>query len=199
LAAAFPFFGACSSAGEDGFAGIAAKLLIMEGNFFNSRRFYAGAIAAFTRALEFEETRPYAEYGLGAVYLALDEDDAALERFAAAKKALAVLGRDQHRELRYRIDYNTGVIRFRQGDYTAAAAEFRQALEADSGRVEAKRNLELSLLSASRPANAAAVPLEMAGIDAKAEAVFDYIRQKEQDQWKSREWTGDDSAAGPDY
>jgi Ca-activated chloride channel family protein len=171
----------------------------MEGNFFSARRSYAEAIAAFTRALEYAEARPYAEYGLGAVYLAMDEGAAALGRFEAAEEALAALGRTQHRELSYRIHYNTGVIRFRRGDYTAAAADFRQALEADSGRVEAKRNLELSLLSASQPESAAAAPAEMAGTNARAEAVFEYLRQKEQDQWKSREWTEAGSAAGPDY
>jgi Ca-activated chloride channel family protein len=189
----------CSGLSGAGFAGITAKLLIMEGNFFNSRRFYAEAIAAFTRALEYEEVRAYAEYGLGAVYLAMDEGAAALGRFDAAGEALAGLPREQHRELSYRIRYNAGIIRFQRGEYLAAAGEFRRALEADPGRIEAKRNLELSLLSASPPGNAAAAPGEAAGTGGRAEALFDYIRRKEQNQWKSREWTEDGAAAGPDY
>jgi Ca-activated chloride channel family protein len=171
----------------------------MEGNFFSARRLYAEAIAAFTRALEFAETRPYAEYGLGAVYLVMEESAAALVRFEAAEKALAALGPSRHRELSYRLHYNTGVIRFHQGDFTVAAAKFRQALEIDSSRIEAKRNLELSLLSASQPESASSVPAEIVETRARREAVFDYLRQKEQDQWKSREWAEDDSATGPDY
>jgi Ca-activated chloride channel family protein len=171
----------------------------MEGSFFSARRLYAEAIAAYTEALSYGEAAPYAEYGLGTVYLALEEGAAALGRFAAAEEALAAFPRDQHRELRYRIHYNAGIIRFQRGDFTEAAGEFRKALEADSGRIGAKRNLELSLLSASRPENTGAAPLEAGGSGGGAEALFDYIRQKERDQWKSREWAEDASPAGPDY
>jgi Ca-activated chloride channel family protein len=176
---------------------LSGKLLVMEGNFFSSRGMYTEAISSYSRALRYGEAAPYGEYGLGAVYLFLDEGKAAQQRFAAAEKALRLLPREYHLELSYRIRYNDGIIRFEEGDYRGAAGQFRKALEIDGSRIEAKRNLELSLLSLSRmnaPVSAPSAPAGGGG----AEALFDYIRQKEQAQWKSREWN-EDIAAGPDY
>jgi Ca-activated chloride channel family protein len=184
--------GSCSPA--------AGKLKIVEGSFYQSRGMYTEAIAAYLDALDYDEAAPYAEFGLGVIYLAMDETEAALGRFAAAETALKALGGEGHTELIYRIHYNTGFIRFTQGDFPAAAGEFTRALEADGSHIDAKRNLELSLLSLNREENtaSAAVPLGQAG-DGGGEILFDYIRQKEQDRWKSREWAEDTAVSGPDY
>jgi Ca-activated chloride channel family protein len=181
-------------------SGASGKFKIIEGGFFNQQGMYAEAIAAYRSSLTFPGAAPYGEYGLGVMYLTLDEGDAALERFTAAEKALAVLGGDEHRELLYRIHYNRGVIRFHNGDFTEAAGEFRKALEADSRRIEAKRNLELSLLSVNPRGGAAPAPLS-GGSSAgeRNEVFFDYLRQKEQDRWRSREWIEDAPLSGPDY
>jgi Ca-activated chloride channel family protein len=169
----------------------------MEGNFFSSRGMYTEAISSYSRALGYPEAAPYGEYGLGAVYLSLDEGRAAQRRFTAAEEALRRLSREDHLELIYRIRYNTGIIRFGGGDYEGAAEQFRKALEIDGRRVEAKRNLELSLLSLSRFSVPVSVPSAPSG-GGGTETLFEYIRQKEQAQWKSREWT-ENAAAGPDY
>jgi Ca-activated chloride channel family protein len=173
----------------------------MEGSFHFARNRTPEAISAYLKALDFDETAPYAEYGLGYIYLVLGENAAALGRFAAAEEALARLPQDtEHYELVYRIHYNTGVIQFQEGDYTGAAREFRKALEADGSRIEAKRNLELSLLSLGSRGNAAETLLihhEAGG--GEIDTFLDYIRRKEQDRWKSREWAGDTPVSGPDY
>ncbi|MDR3171710.1 MAG: tetratricopeptide repeat protein [Treponema sp.] len=184
---------------------IPGKLLVMEGNFFNSRGMYTEAIASYLKALEHRDVLPYAEFGLGSVYSTLDEGTVALARFAAAAEALRELPEHTHRELVYAIHYNTGVVHFEQEDYAGAAGAFRLALETDGSRVEAKRNLELSLLSlAQEPAETAAEESQAAKApsqraEAGAQALFDYLRRKEQDQWKSREWIEDAPASGPDY
>jgi Ca-activated chloride channel family protein len=180
---------------------VSGKLMLIRGNFFNAQGLYTEAILSYLEALEFTETAPYAEYGLGSVYLSLDEGTAALQHFAAAEKGLAPLLREEHHELIYRIHYNSGVVCFQIGDYGGAAEQFRTALETDSSRIEAKRNLELSLLSLTRQSSPAS---GSPGIDLREEqkgpqVLFDYIRRKEHDQWKSREWTEDTRAAGPDY
>jgi Ca-activated chloride channel family protein len=175
---------------------ISGKLRIIEGNFFYTRGMYTAAIRSYLEALRYPETVPYGEYGLGSVYLSLNEGTAAARRFADAEKALRALPRENHRELAYRIYYNSGIIRFEEKDYKGAVEQFRNALEIDSGRVEAKRNLELSLLSLNS-AVSAAVP-EDVPVWGEMEALFEYIREKEQTQWKSREWT-ENAAAGPDY
>jgi Ca-activated chloride channel family protein len=177
----------------------AGKLMLLRGNFLSARGLYTEAILAYLEALEYDETAPYAEYGLGSACLALDEDAAALQRFAAAEERLAGMPREDHRELLYRINYNRGVVRFHAGDFSAAAEEFRAALETDGSRIEAKRNLELSLLSMTGRSASAAPGVNLAEEPTGSQALFEYIRQKEQDQWKSREWSGETDFTGPDY
>jgi Ca-activated chloride channel family protein len=178
---------------------VVGKLMLLRGNFLSARGMYTEAILAYLEALEYDETAPYAEYGLGAACLALDEDAAALDRFAAAEERLTGMAREDHRELIYRINYNRGVVRFHAGDFAAAADGFRAALETDSSRIEAKRNLELSLLSLTGQSSGAASALNLGDEPRGSQALFDYIRRKESDQWKSREWSGDADFTGPDY
>jgi Ca-activated chloride channel family protein len=186
-------------------SGMQGKLFIMEGNFFNSRGMYTEAIASYLRALDYDDSAPYGEYGLGSSYFALEEGSAALDRYGAAEQELRESNRANHHELLYRINYNSGIIHFEEGDYTGAAEAFRKALEIDGGRIEAKRNLELSLLTLSR--NAAPQPAASSldsgggseGGDVGSSAVFEYLRRKEQDQWKSREQQTEEDPAGLDY
>jgi Ca-activated chloride channel family protein len=175
--------------------------MLLRGNFFSAQGMHTEAILAYLEALEYAETAPYAEYALGSACLALDEGGAALQRFAAAEERLAGMLREDHRELIYRINYNRGVVRFHAGDFAAAAEEFRAALETDGSRIEAKRNLELSLLSMSRQSSGAATApgLKIQEEQRGTRALFDYIRQKEQDQWKSREWEEEENFVGEDY
>ena len=178
------------------------KLLIMEGNFFNSRGFYLEAISSYLKALEYDEVVPYAEYGLGSAYFALEEGEAALERYRTAEREIR--GEDKS-ELKYRIYYNTGIIFFERGEYDEAAKAFRNALKMDNSRIEAKRNLELSLLTLERSS-----PPQAASSERKAEnasegegggssALFEYLREMEQEQWRSREWLSEGESSGPDY
>jgi Ca-activated chloride channel family protein len=190
-----PLLGACS-----GFPG---RLLIMEGNFYQSQGMYTKAIAAYLKALDYPELIPYAEYGLGSSYQALDEGKAALERFKAAEAALGAAPEKtppQGRELSYRIRYNTGLVLFGEEDFEGAAEAFRGALEIDGNRTEAKRNLELSLLSRPRDKTPSAARGEGGDSQSQgAKALFDYLSRKEQNQWKSQEWIEEAPSTGQDY
>jgi Ca-activated chloride channel family protein len=177
---------------------VQGKLLIMEGNFFASRGLYTQAISSYLGALAYKEIVPYAEYGLAVVYFALGESLAAMERYRAAMARLQELGRDDA-ELTFRIHYNMGIIYFGEGEYLQAATAFRSALMVDSGRVEAKRNLELSLLVLRAAAERAAYSPEIEGSSVSAAALFAYARQMEREQWRNREWASDDDWYGPDF
>lgn len=179
--------------------GISGQLLIMEANLLNTRGKYTEAIASYLKAREYEYAAPYAEYGLGSVYYSLDESRAALERFAASEKSLERLSPAVHRELRYRINYNSGVALFGEGNFSGAAEFFREALRTDPGRIEAKRNLELSLLSLARKNAAEGSAEQRRGESESSAALFEYLRQKEQSQWKSREWGTEEETMGADY
>jgi len=179
--------------------GVSGKLLIMEGNYHNSGGRFTRAIDSYQKALAHEEAGPYAQAGLGAVYYRLDETKAALARFEDSQMLLDGLSPAGHRELRFRNSYNSGVAYFAQGDFPAAAASFRQALSIDSSRVEAKRNLELSLLSAAQGRNSVAQSAHSSEEDNSRDVIFDYLSRKEQNQWKSREWAAEEQYEGPDY
>jgi Ca-activated chloride channel family protein len=181
-------------------------LYVMEGNFFNTRGFYTEAISSYLKALAYEEIAPYAEYGLGAVYFSMEEGEAALERYRAAEQVLMEMNRQDHGELRYRILYNTGIIHFEKGEYDEAVQAFREALKIDGGKIEAKRNLELSLLTINRTNSLQAASAESRTEEGSeisgrggSQVLFEYLKQKEQNQWKSREWSGEGESAEPDY
>jgi Ca-activated chloride channel family protein len=184
-------------------SGAQGKLYLMEGNFYLSRGMYTEAVASYLNALDYPDAAPYGEYGLGSAYFAMEEGEAALGRYRQAERELESLEKDRHRELRYRVHYNSGIILFEGGDYDKAAAAFKAALKIDGGRVEAKRNLELSLLfslSGDRPRTDAANS-GAGGEDGEAgtSAFFEYLRRKEQDRWKRGERQADSGPAGPDY
>jgi Ca-activated chloride channel family protein len=181
------------------------KLLVMEGNFFTARGLYTEAISSYLNAMDYKDAAPYAEFGLGTAYFALDEGSAALERYIAADLGIPELNREGHGELAYRVKYNMGIIYFEKGEYVEAARAVREALKIDSGRIEAKRNLELSLLTFNRTNVPQATSPEGSsenvreGTGSSSSVLFEYLKQKEQEQWKSREWTSEDDHSGPDY
>ena len=175
---------------------IPGQLLIMDANFQNSRGMYTQAISSYTKALQYPEAAPYSEFGLGSVYFTLGEHKAALKRFAEAAKMLETYDPAASRELRYRIFYNTGVVLFSEGDFSGAADSFRGALKVDGDKKEAKRNLELSIRSLERENVSAAGGN---GENESMAVIFEYIRQKKFDRWKSMEWQKEENIDGLDY
>jgi Ca-activated chloride channel family protein len=183
---------------------VQGKLLVMEGNYYHSRQRYNEAIASYLKALNFEDASSYAEYGLGLCYSAMDEIEAALSMYELAEKSIE--NSKEHRELRYRLHLNSGIIYFEEGDYSGAADYFRRALETDGSRLDAKINLELSLLGLSynQPGQAEAASSSgqtESGSENSSEAslaLFEYLRLKEQEQWRN-EWAGESDSPSLDY
>jgi Ca-activated chloride channel family protein len=172
------------------------KLLLLEANYLISRGRYDEAIVSYHKALSHDDAAPYAEYGLGLTFHSLDEATAALKRYGNSQKILESFSGNEHRELRYRNHYNSGIIFFEEGNFRSAAAAFREALRSDPAKIEAKRNLELSLLSISMETNEESHPESQ---QEQREILFQYIKQEEEQQWRSREWTPEEESQGPDY
>jgi Ca-activated chloride channel family protein len=178
-----------------GCSNTSGKLLVIEANLLSSQGRFTEAVDKYTKALEFKDAAPYAQYGLGSVYFSMGEEETALDRFARAGNMLDSLPPNQNRELRYRVCYNTGVALFSGGNFSGAADSFRNALKIDGRKTEAKRNLELSILSTARQNISGGGNRENESLS----TLFEYIRQKELDQWTNREWQPEEDSAEPDY
>ena len=181
------------------------RLHVMEGNFYSVRGYYSEAISSYLRAMEFDDAAPYAEFGLGSVYFAMGESVSALERFTLAEERIKDSANEEHQELRFRLYYNRGIILFENEDYDDAAEAFRESLMIDSGRIEAKQNLELSLLSIARRGSLPSPQVQEEDENPESSVneinaiIFEYLREMEQEQWRSREWDGENDFSGPDY
>ena len=172
------------------------KLLLLEANYLHSRNRYEEALVPYSKALNHEDSAPYAEYGIALTYYLMDQGDTALNRYSGSQKLLESFGGNEHRELRYRNYYNSGVIFFENEDFHSAASSFREALRADPKRLDAKRNLELSLLSIKMESK----PEDKTGEQqTQREILFDYLKDEEKQRWKSREWEAEENYTGPDY
>ena len=187
LAAIMLIFSSCSQ----------GKLLLLEANYLTSQGRYDEAIVPYLKALEHEEAAPYAEYGLGLTFYSLDDVKAALIRYDNSQKMLMYHPSAEHRELRYRNNYNSGIVFFEEGDFQSAASAFKEALRADSRKVDAKHNLELSLLSINR--DTANDNNNTRQESESKEILFDFIKQQEEQYWKSKEWAPEEAFTGPDY
>ncbi|MDR2490766.1 MAG: hypothetical protein LBD20_05130 [Spirochaetaceae bacterium] len=181
---------------------IAGKIHIAKGSVFYSQGDYERSAGNFMNAFTHKDAAPYAAYSLGAAYLAMDEGETALKHFGEAERLAE--NQKSNRELLYRLRYNSGIVRFQQEDYQGAANFFRYALLAKPHSLEAKRNLELSLLSVQRQAGTADVQSSrMGGIrenknDARSGVLLDFMRRRETEMWKSIEWSGDEASTA-DY
>ena len=187
---------------------ISGKILVMEGNYHSSGGRYTRAILAYQKALADPGAAPYAQAGLGIVYYYLDETQAALNSFTDSQRLLDSLldarssgpqPSSADRELRYRNNYNSGVVMFARGDYSGAAASFRDALRVDSNRIDAKRNLELSLLSQDREKTRGKAVVNTPEEIQSRDALFQYLGHSEQNRWRSLELAPEDQYEGPDY
>jgi len=173
------------------------KLLLLEANYLFSQERYEDAVIPYQKALQYEDSAPYAEYGLGLTLYLLDEENAALKRYGNSKKLLDTLSESEHRELRYRNFYNSGIIFFEKENYDSAAEAFREALRVNPGKIEAKRNLEITLLSIDLERKQESPP-DNARSETR-EILFDYIKQQEQQYWKSGEWMQEENLPEFDY
>jgi Ca-activated chloride channel family protein len=171
------------------------KLLLIEANYLFSRGRYDEAMTPFQKALNYNDSVPYAEYGLGLTLFLLDNGMTALTHYANSQKTLESFSENEHRELRYRNFYNSGIIYFELGDYLSAANAFKEALRIDPRRIDAKQNLEISLMSITRKTTSSnretrSEPMEI---------FTEYFRQQEEQIWRSTEWIPEEDFTGPDY
>ncbi|AEJ20487.1 tetratricopeptide repeat protein [Gracilinema caldarium] len=152
------------------------------------------AIASYSQAIASTspESRRYARYGLATVYADMGESRSAITLYDGIIHELSDEGlptKGPEKELMYRALYNRGLCLYGLEDFDGAVEAFRSALLIDGSRWNAKRNLELSLLAKTKKRGSAASAGAVSTIQQNLPnpVLFEYIRQKEIDRWKSQQ------------
>ena len=164
---------------------------VLKGSFAFAQKQYSKAVTFFHSASEKSKKKndtqklAYELYDLGTAYSLLGEDEAALEKFF-------LIEQDAPSAVQYGAYYNAGIIAHKNEDYEKAVEYFKKALEADSTRLEAKINLELSIQSVEvnvKHAQSNAVPVseDNKNISDMEKAVFERIKENDKKQWKNSE------------
>ena len=164
---------------------------VLKGSFAFAQKQYSKAVTFFHSACESSrkkndtEKLSYELYDLGTAYSLLGEDEAAMEKYS-------LIEQDAPMSVQYGAFYNAGIIAHKNEDYEKAVEYFKKALEADSTRLEAKINLELSIQSVEvnvKHAQSNAVPVseDNKNISDMEKAVFERIKENDKKQWKNSE------------
>jgi len=157
-----------------------AHARVLRANYSVSRGDYQSAIVDYLRAAEVSEYEPWLSYNLGNVYHSLGESQVALEMWSTAQEA-------QVGDLLFGSAFNRGVFYFEQGRYDRAVEQFRFALRVDGTDLDTKRNLELSIerLRAETEFSSNSATGERQVTSGSGGRILDYIRRKEEQQWRS--------------
>lgn len=125
----------------------------------------------------------YSSYNLASSYIAQEEFEAAVIR-------LEQISSDCDAKLKSAGFYNLGVIAGRKGDFETAKNYYKKAILADSENINAKINLELTVLQVeSQKAESAEAQMSAVNIEnrdtALSNQIFSLIQQEEQKRWKN--------------
>ncbi len=171
---------------------------VLQGTWNWYQQKYNKSIAGFLQTAcnaqknEDEILEQYALYDLAVTYLSKSENDAALVR-------LAQISKEAPEPVLYATFYNMGIIAFRAGDYENAASYFKNALKVDGSKINAKINLELSLINSEKEQKAKSnIVKEVSKEESKdsmERAIFHRIREIDKKQWKNSENKENQSSA----
>lgn len=156
-------------------------LSVLRGNYLYQQGRYQDALLFY---LEGEDTGKFANrihYNIGNVYYALGEGPAALGVWNG-------IDEKQDPEVAFKRVFNTGVIYYQLGSYPEAYRAFRTALELDSGSLDAKKNLEMTIdrmeAEARTEESGSSRPAPEASDDARR--ILQYIKRKEGRIWRQQ-------------
>lgn len=163
---------------------------IMEGSWFFYQKRYNNSVAKFLQTVYDSENsknqilNQYALYDLATTYLAQNENDVAYERYLQLKNA-------EDKNVKFSTYYNCGIIAYRKGNFLQAANCFKNALKIDGSKIDAKINLELSVMNLEKESKAKENVLSQVAEEnspsAMEQAVFERIREYDKKQWKNSE------------
>lgn len=168
-------------------------LELFEGKLEWNRKNYNKATSHFLKVSEMavkdndRQSLEYARFNLAVTYLMQDENESAFSYF---KQILDQATESTDSQIKYAALYNSGIIAHRQGKFDEAADFFKKALLVDSGSIDAKINLELSVQEKSLQVKAdekELIPVSKTQSDPTLEnAIYSIIRENEEERWKNQ-------------
>ncbi|MBB6479477.1 tetratricopeptide repeat protein [Spirochaeta isovalerica] len=171
------FFSSCN--------GLEPGLSVLTGNYNYQVGEFQQATINYVTGLESGRFSEWIYYNMGNVYFSLGEGGAALEVWKNVDSA-------EDRILRYRLNFNKGVLFYQLGRYDEAYNLFKEALRSDPASIDAKINLELTLGKLAAPAaqngNSGNTAEKNEAVNpAETQRMLEYIRRKEGQLWFSSE------------
>lgn len=179
----FPMLVSCSVSFNDG-----AELL--QGSIYWHQGRYQNATVSFLQVIDSAVSRQneqllyYGVYNLAATYMKQNEQDSALQK-------MAIIDEKAPPHVLFASYYNSGVIEYEKKNYEKASGFFKKALRIQSENIDAKVNLELSLLHIESEQKTSAMIIsslsESKGVNSAQDTIFSIIRENEQNRWKNQQ------------
>ncbi|MDA3810990.1 MAG: tetratricopeptide repeat protein [Spirochaetaceae bacterium] len=158
-------------------------LSILVGNYSYQIGEFQQSTINYLNGLETGRYTEWIYYNMGNVYFSLGEGGAAIDVWANVESA-------EDPELRFRLNFNKGVLFYQLGKYNESYLFFKEALKANPSSLDAKINLELTLGKLAAPAveNSTGSGEQVNSINpADTERMLEYIKRKEGELWFSTE------------
>lgn len=151
------------------------------GNYSYQRGDFQRANLQYLSLLENPQHAPWVLYNLGNVYNALGESSSALEVWD-------MITGEIYDELEFRLAFNRGHLLYQKGLYQESYNQFKRAIKLRPRSLEAKRNLELTLLKLQALTAAPASGGEKSSPSTQPGSgvtMLEYVKQIEGTRWKS--------------
>lgn len=156
---------------------------VLAGNYNYQVGEFQQATINYVNGLDSGKYSEWIYYNMGNVYFSLGESGAALDVWTKVDSV-------EDRGLRYRLNFNKGVLFYQMGRYEEAYELFKTALKAEPSSIDAKINLELTLgkLAAPQSDSGGASGGSVEAVNpAETVRMLEYIRRKEGELWFSSE------------
>ncbi len=177
--------------------GISGRMEVLSGVVSWHNHKWRDSTASFLNSTDSSDisVSEYALYGLALSYSAQNE-------LAAAEDRLSGLLDIQDDKLRSAAWYQKGICEYRKENYREAASCFRNSLEIEPSRTDAKINLELALAKDRDRTQEATSGKKNVSAESSnggaGNAVFSFIRKREEARWKKSGENGTLNSV-PDY
>ena len=157
---------------------------VLVGNYSYQVGEFQQSTIHYVNGLEANRYKEWIYYNMGNVYFSLGEGGAAVEVWENVESTTDP-------DLRYRLNFNKGILFYQMGKYRESYLMFKESLKANPSSIDAKINLELALGKLAAPdvenSNAGSGGSSNSINPAETERMLEYIKRKEGELWFSSE------------